>query len=133
MRKITISTMVSLDGVMGDPQSWAMENFDESAQVDGLKRLLINDGMLLGRVTYEALSKAWSGRTGAFADRINEIPKCVFSSTLDKVHWGNAQIVRGEVISEAPSKRTVIETWSSSATVGLPRRFSEEDQWVSFA
>jgi dihydrofolate reductase len=101
MRKITVSTMVSLDGVTGDPESWAMENFDESARVDGLKRLLISDGMLLGRVTYEALSKAWSGRTGAFADRINEIPKFVFSSTLDRAEWGNAEIVRGDAISEA--------------------------------
>lgn len=101
MHKITVSTMVSLDGVMGDPQAWATEYFDETAQRDGLKRLLISDGMLLGRTTYEALGRAWSNRSGGFADRINAIPKFVFSSTLTSVDWGNAVLVRGDVASEA--------------------------------
>jgi hypothetical protein len=101
MRKITVSTMVSLDGVMGDPQTWAMEHFDETAQVDGLKRLLISDGMLLGRTTYQALAQAWNGRSGPFADRINTIPKVVFSSTLERADWGNAVFVRGDIVAEA--------------------------------
>ena len=101
MRKITVSTMVSLDGVTGDPQSWAMEYFDEAAQAEGLRRLMTSDGMLLGRVTYEALGRAWSSRSGGFADRINGIPKYVFSSTLPSADWGNATLIRGDVVSEA--------------------------------
>jgi hypothetical protein len=49
LKKITESTMVSLDGVIGDPQNWAMQNFDDDAQQDALKRLLISDSMLMGR------------------------------------------------------------------------------------
>ena len=55
MRKITGSTLLSLDGVIGDPQVWGMQYFDEDAQQDALKRLLISDSMLMGRHTYEAL------------------------------------------------------------------------------
>ena len=101
MRRITVSVMVSLDGVTGDPQSWAMEYFDEAAQAEGLRRLMASDAMLLGRVTYEALGRAWSGRSGGFADRINAIPKYVFSSTLSDAEWGNATLVRGDVAAEA--------------------------------
>jgi len=100
MRKITVSTMTALDGVMGDPQGWgAMSYFDETAALDGLRRLQISDGMLLGRVTYEALAKAWTGRRGPFADRLTAIPKTVFSSTLLAAEWGNATIARGDVVS----------------------------------
>jgi dihydrofolate reductase len=35
-----------------------------------------------------------------WADRLNEIPKYVFSSTLDKADWGNSTIVRGDVVAE---------------------------------
>jgi dihydrofolate reductase len=62
---------------MGAPGEWAMQYFDETAQTDGLKRLLISEAMLLGRTTYEALARSWSNRTGGFADRINAIPKFV--------------------------------------------------------
>jgi len=77
-----------------------MQYFDETAQTDGLKRLLISEAMLLGRTTYEALARSWSNRTGGFADRINAIPKFVFSSTLARADWGNAVLVHGDVISE---------------------------------
>jgi dihydrofolate reductase len=101
MRKITVSTIVSPDGVMGSPGEWGMQYFDEAAQTDGLKRLLISDAMLLGRTTYEALARAWSHRTGGFADRINSIPKFVFSSTLPSADWGNAVLISGDIVDEA--------------------------------
>jgi dihydrofolate reductase len=100
MRKITESTLVSLDGVFGDPQLWAMQYFDDDAQQDALKRLLISDAMLMGRYTYEALSRVWPTRAGAFADRINAIKKYVFSSTLTAADWNNTEIVRGDVATE---------------------------------
>jgi hypothetical protein len=36
MRKIIESTLVSLDGVIGDPQVWANDYFDKEAQADAL-------------------------------------------------------------------------------------------------
>jgi dihydrofolate reductase len=56
--------------------------------------------MLMGRRTYQALAAGWSAQTGEFADKINEIRKYVFSSTLESADWNNSTIVRGEVAAE---------------------------------
>jgi len=54
----------------------------------------------MGRNTYEVFAKIWPGRIHPWADRINAIPKYVFSSTLEKAEWNNTTIVRGEVVAE---------------------------------
>jgi dihydrofolate reductase len=53
MRKVIESTLVSLDGVIGDPQVWANEYFDEEAVATALEQLRLSDAMLMGRNTYE--------------------------------------------------------------------------------
>jgi glycosyltransferase involved in cell wall biosynthesis len=47
MRKIIESTLLSLDGVIGDPQLWAMQYFDNEAQKEALEGLLASDAMLV--------------------------------------------------------------------------------------
>jgi dihydrofolate reductase len=101
MRKIIESTLVSLDGVTGDPHVWAMERFDDDAQKEALEGLRASDAMLLGRRTYEIFAGVWPARTGAYAERLNTMPKYVFSSTLRKVDWNNSTIIRGDVVAEA--------------------------------
>jgi len=100
MRKIIESTLVSLDGVIGDPHLWAMNYFDNEAQEDSLKMLLASDAMLMGRRTYEIFSGVWPARTGDYADRMNSIRKYVFSSTLERAVWNNSTIIRGDVAAE---------------------------------
>jgi hypothetical protein len=46
-RKIIESTLVSLDGVIGDPHFWAMNYFDNEAQEDSLEMLLASDATWL--------------------------------------------------------------------------------------
>lgn len=53
MRKIIESTLVSVDGVIGDPQAWAMDYRDKEVQQDALERLSGTDALLMGRRTYE--------------------------------------------------------------------------------
>src|SRR5215831_16226492 len=100
MRKIIQSTLVSLDGVIGDPHLWAMERFDNDAQQEALEGLQASDAMLLGRRTYEIFAGVWPARIGAYAQRLNSIPKYVFSSTLRKVDWNNTTIIHGDVVAE---------------------------------
>src|SRR2546430_1909882 len=60
MRKLTVSTLVSLDGVFQDPGGfgetdqggWAGPFFNDAAAQDALERLLASDYFLIGRVTY---------------------------------------------------------------------------------
>jgi dihydrofolate reductase len=54
----------------------------------------------MGRTTYENFTKIWPRRTDPWADRINAMPKYVFSSTLEKADWNNSTIVRGDVVTE---------------------------------
>ena len=58
MRKLIVSSLVSLDGIYGDPQSWAGDYFDEQAAEQSLAVLLDSDAMLMGRNTYEYFAPA---------------------------------------------------------------------------
>ena len=100
MRTIVESTLVSADGVIGDPPQWAMSYRDEEVQAEALARLSGSDAMLMGRGTYELFAATWPAQTGDFADRLNSIRKYVFSSTLEKAEWNNSTIVRGDAVAE---------------------------------
>src|SRR5262245_52485933 len=97
MRRIVESTFVSLDGVIGDPQRWAMRYFDKEAQEHALGLLPGCDAMLMGRRTYEIFSAVWPAQAGTYADRMNSIRKYVFSSTLKNADWNNSTIICGDV------------------------------------
>ena len=100
MRKLIESTLVSADGVIGDPPAWAMEYRDEEVQADALERLSGSDTLLMGRGTYELFAAIWPGQEDSFADRMNSIRKYVFSATLEKADWNNTTIVRGDPVTE---------------------------------
>jgi dihydrofolate reductase len=100
MRKIIESTLVSADGIVGSPPLWAMDYRDEEVTRDALERLSGSDAMLMGRVSYELFAAIWPTQTDDFAQRVNEIRKYVFSSTLDRADWSNSTIVRGDVLTE---------------------------------
>jgi dihydrofolate reductase len=100
MRKIIESTLVSADGVIGDPPRWAMEYRDAEVTDEALERLASAEAMLMGRGTYELFSAVWPGQSGEFADRMNSIRKYVFSATLDEAAWNNSVILRGDAVAE---------------------------------
>jgi dihydrofolate reductase len=64
VRRLIESTLVSLDGVIGDPQVWAEPYFNDGAGALALKQLLSADAMLMGRRTYEIFSAMWPASTG---------------------------------------------------------------------
>ncbi len=110
MRNIIEHTIVSLDGVFeGAAISEKSENRhiprfspyrDEAYLLYELDQALACDALLMGRTTYEDFIKIWPGRTDPWSERINAMPKYVFSSTLEKADWNNVTIVRGDVIAE---------------------------------
>jgi len=100
MRKIIESTLVSLDGVIGNPHLWATDYFDREAEEYALELLSTSDAMLMGRQTYEFFAAAFPHRTGEYGERVNGIRKYVFSSTLKKADWSNSSIVNGDVVTE---------------------------------
>ena len=97
MRKIINSAFVSLDGVTGDPSSWA--TFDPDSGDEAAQALQALDGMLMGRGTYEYFADVMPQQTGPYADAINAIRKYVFSSTLESADWNNSTIIRDDVVA----------------------------------
>jgi dihydrofolate reductase len=93
MRKLIVSTLVSLDGVFEDPRSWTGPYFDDQAAADSLAKLQESDAMLMGRNTYDYFAPAWSVATGAYPARVNEMKKYVFSSSLRSADWNNSTII----------------------------------------
>src|SRR5262249_10838654 len=100
MRRLIESTLLSLDGVIGEPHVWASEYFDGEAQEKALEQLLASDAMLMGRHTYETFSQTWPKLSGPYPDRINAMRKYVFSSALQEADWNNSTIVKGDVAAE---------------------------------
>ena len=54
-------------------------------------------GIVIGRKTYELFVDYWPAADGEDADNINGLPKLVVSTTLEKVEWNNATLVKGDV------------------------------------
>lgn len=107
MRKLIVSTLMTLDGVIDDPggftQSthggWAGPYFGDEAAQRSLEHLSTCDYFLCGRHTYEMFAKAWPHVTGPYADRLNSIPKLVASTTLTgELSW-NATLLEGDAVS----------------------------------
>ncbi len=101
MGKIALSQNTSLDGVMQSPgptdvpfkyRGWAVDfDFDYEEEV-ALEQAQNTEALLLGRVTYEAMQAFWPTADGELADRLNELPKYVVSSTLSDPAW-NATVL----------------------------------------
>jgi dihydrofolate reductase len=84
------SEMVSIDGFFAGPNG-QLDWFVQDEELDRYADELLNsvDTILYGRVTYEMMAGYWPNATGGFAERTNQLPKLVFSSTLDETPWGN--------------------------------------------
>ena len=109
MSKVVVSQFVSVDGVIEDPGGvegfdrggWAFQ-FDRGAEGDEFKldELMASDALLLGRTTYEVSAASWTSRTGAFADKLNAMPKYVVSTTLESADWNNSTVIKDNVDRE---------------------------------
>jgi dihydrofolate reductase len=109
MRKLSVSTLVTLDGVIQDPGGfgeteqggWANPYFTEEAQQDAYEHLMAADYFLCGRITYELMSRTWAKiKGGPYLQRMNSIPKLVASRTLTEPLQWNAKLLEGDVVAE---------------------------------
>lgn len=119
MGRIVVSTNVSLDGVSQDPtgeegfkfggwflqvpdadrDAWAKTEFEEA---------LVTDALLLGGRTYEWFATRWVGRDGAWAERLESLPKYVVRSTVGRLDWGPTTVLNGDVFDEVSKLKQTI-------------------------
>ena len=97
MRKVVESTLVSADGVIGDPHTWTGEHFGEESVALASEQLRRSDAMVMGRRTYEMFSSIWATPADDYAAAIYNMRKYVFSSTLERADWNNTSIIAGDV------------------------------------
>ena len=110
MRKLVVSEFVSVDGVIEDPGGaeksahggWTMPYWSDEIGKFKLDELFASDALLLGRVTYQGFAAAWPAMTdeAGFADRMNNLPKFVASTTLHELEWNNSHLLNGNVAEE---------------------------------
>ena len=110
MRRLILEEGLSLDGFAVDGAGtldfFPQTETDHFSDRDPLEFLETVDTILLGRRTYELFVAFWptvSSEREIIADRLNELPKLVFSNTLSEAPWGDwkpAQVIRGDAVAE---------------------------------
>jgi dihydrofolate reductase len=107
MRNVVLSMQVSLDGFIARANGeldWHLvdREFNEYAR-DLLDSF---DTLVFGRVTYQLMASYWPTAItndpveARIAERLNTLPKVVFSRTLKKVEWKNSRLATGGVAEE---------------------------------
>jgi dihydrofolate reductase len=101
--------MLSLDGYFTDMKgdiSWARTDNKDPEWRGFVEGNASGGGVLLfGRITYELMVSYWPTQYAIQNDTIvakqmNDLPKVVFSRTLDKVSWNNTRLVKGDIVAE---------------------------------
>ena len=110
MRKLVVSTFMTLDGVMQAPggpgedptggfthEGWSVNYWDD-AMGQRMGELMGKPfDLLLGRKTYEIFAAHWPHATDPGAEVLNSATKHVASRTLAKVDWANSRLIEGDV------------------------------------
>ena len=108
MRKLIVSTFMTLDGVMqapGAPEEdrdggfehggWAFGYWDEVVDETMHASMTRPFDLLLGRRTYEIFAAHWPHSEEPAAAPLNDATKYVASTTLTSVEWQNSQLLQG--------------------------------------
>ncbi len=145
-RRVVASTFMTLDGYMvgrDEDMSWVVADFDREMQADIAKDMSSEtDVFVFGRLTYEIFAAYWPGAVpyeegeelnpaeGKEDPRIigalNDFPKLVFSTTLERPDWNNTRVVNEgpedeiERLKKQPGKAVSIQG-SASIVQALAR------------
>ncbi len=101
MRKVILHMVVSLDGLIEGPNKeldWHAWDDEIEKYADDL--LSTVDAILLGRVAYQLFADYWPSAKDSITPKMNNLPKIVFSKTLEKVEWKNSRLVKYNIAEE---------------------------------
>ena len=109
MRKLKLQTQLSLDGFIAGPKGemdWMVWNWDEALIKYVTELTEAVDSILLGRVLAQVFIPHWTEAVtkpetaNAFAHKMVDTPKIVFSKTLEKPEWDNTNLAKGDLVEE---------------------------------
>jgi dihydrofolate reductase len=132
MRKITVLSMITLDGVMqapGGPEEDTSHGFkyggwvapyNDEASDKVMEKLLKPADLLLGRKTFEIFASYWPGHADYWPG-INDVTKYVMSSTMKKSDWENSVFLRSlsDIEDLKNSRGSDIHVWGSGELIQL--------------
>ncbi len=109
MRKLIFQEFLSLDGYAADKDHstkfFESPEYSRDSDDDLLSEMNRFDTILLGATTYKMFVDFWPNATNdeqVVADKLNSIPKIVFSNTLTEAPWGKweaAKIERANAVT----------------------------------
>ena len=103
MRRLIVSEFLTLDGVMEAPETWQFPFFSDDFTEFNQTKIHESDISLLGRVTYDIFAGFWPTQTHnefGIADKLNNMPKFVVSSTLKSADWNNSTLIKANPMQE---------------------------------
>ncbi|HJY30961.1 MAG TPA: dihydrofolate reductase family protein [Pyrinomonadaceae bacterium] len=114
MRKLIVFNNISLDGYFTDANSdmsWAHENADEEWNNFTSENASGGGVLLFGRKTYDLMVSFWPTKQAydmmpQVAEGMNNLPKVVFSRTMDKAEWNNTKLVKGNIVEEVSGMKS---------------------------
>jgi dihydrofolate reductase len=105
VRKLSVFNSISLDGYFTDAEGgldWAHRRDDET---DSFTAENARGGgeLVFGRVTYDMMVSYWPtpdahAAMPEVAEQMNNLPKVVFSRTLDRASWNNTELISDEAV-----------------------------------
>jgi len=135
MAKLTMTTFLTLDGVMqgpGAPREDTSGGFNHGGWLvpyadPDMGRFMTEvferaDAFLLGRGTYQIFAGHWPKVTDpadALAAKLNQLPKHVVSKTLNEASWNNSHLVRDVVNGISELKRRYTKELQVHGSAGL--------------
>ncbi|MEO8701265.1 MAG: dihydrofolate reductase family protein [Kofleriaceae bacterium] len=108
MRNVVLIMTASLDGFVAAPEGKSVGGESEPPELKRwkLERIRRAGTHIMGRVTYEGMATFWPSSTDDYAAPMNEIPKVVFSKTLQTATWRDSSIARGDLADEIAALRS---------------------------
>ena len=106
MQNLIVFNHISLDGYFTDKNgdmSWAHHGAQDPEWDAFVTDNAKGGGTLVfGRITYDLMASFWPTPAAvqtmpAVAERMNNLPKVVFSRTLDRAAWQNTALVGGDI------------------------------------
>jgi len=102
MRKVIASNLVTLDGFFEGPShelDWHLVDDEFFAYAEDMLRNA--DVLLFGANTYQLMAAYWpTAPQDEIADKMNNLPKLVFSKTLPTADWNNTRLVKSNAAEE---------------------------------
>jgi dihydrofolate reductase len=106
MRNVVLIMTASIDGFVDAPKGHAGGLPEpEELQRWKLDRIRCAGTHIMGRVSYEQMAGFWPTSTADYAAPMNDIPKVVFSRTLQEATWPESTIASGDLAEEIGALR----------------------------